>query len=308
MAEGFQVLGKTFVAGEYAALLGEWGLVCVHEPSFVVSFPQADAVMGIPEGSPADVLLKRSESFKKNKKVEKLKFEDPTKGMGGIGASTAQFVAAWSYVQDRLPIGLDEQSIWGMLESYWSITDELRLDASSGLRPSGADLVAQAATVASIEEHSGTQFVWVHRNQRKILREDWPFPNVAGVLVHTGIKLKTHEHLAGLTERSLRTQLGSVQEILLALRQSWIQKNDGQFLTELKRFDQELDRIGFRADHTKHLQKLIQTEFGEGIVTKGCGAMGSDVLLILGKNQIQMLDTINWLKEKKLQILLRINI
>ncbi len=128
--------GKVFLVGEYSVLAGGPILGMTVGPRFeatsVATSPSDFRFMNIlAPDSPAGKWLARTDAAKS----QRFFWKDPIQ-TGGLGASTAQFIAAYWMAQSDLT----ERPHWqDLLEAYWSPG----ILSSTGLRPSGADLITQ---------------------------------------------------------------------------------------------------------------------------------------------------------------------
>lgn len=256
------VPGKSFLAGEYLALIGGASLLFNSQPRFeLAANPGSGAVVGIHPESPAGKLIQENKAFFSQ---YDLAFSDPHEGRGGWGASTAQFLMAFVLNEWRASCELEtlkSLSISRLLEAYWKYAW-----SGEGLRPSGADLVAQyKGSLCLFERRTGLVGVY-----------SWTFAEIDFAFIPTGQKLATHEHLKTLgafNEEPLERAMGSIQRAL--------QNGDAsEFVQGIRANAQALSELGFVASHTQALcQELLQKP---GVLAaKGCGAMGADVVLVV---------------------------
>lgn len=256
------VPSKTFLVGEYAVLKGAPALVLGHQPRFelkVHSRGQGNA-MGFHPESPAGKWLRRNSSVLQNLDFE---FKDPHQGLGGFGASSAQFAlidvmlkmqgAHWSQVVATTP-----EQIWLDFQSLFE---------GQHHPPSGADVVAQV-------QGGVTRF---QRDPMNSIGVDWPFPELGFLIAPTGVKIATHDHLT--------QEIPTSPELIAAAEASsraFAGKQQNQFLKDISVFAEELERLGLVADHTRGL--IAQLSSNQQILfSKGCGALGADVVLVMAK-------------------------
>lgn len=304
------VPGKTFLVGEYLALAGGPSIVANTAPFFEFSWfteaaPEVSA--GSSAGSsmdasssgrltirhpfhadsPAGRWLERAKSNLDNHPFShEIQFRDPFKGKGGMGASTAEFAGAWIFrkwlenpadwkINGSIVASLEDhrQTVAPKWKSerfgsqrFRDLLDDYRQTTLVG---SGADLVSQVA---------GGIAVWDGRID-EMRRYSWPFEDLAMTLVLTGKKLATHAHLAGLSplDNDVRAEMLSwVEEAV----QAFPLADADRFIASVRGIGKVLEENGRLADHSKSL--LEQLADCSGVrAAKGCGAMGSDVLLIL---------------------------
>ncbi len=172
-------------------------------------------------------------------------FKDPHAGRGGFGASGAEFLT----VAHALGCGEPWQT--------WELYREL------GLPGSGTDILVQA--FAPAEKIS---FVYVDQETRTLELRPPAALGLELTLFHTQKKLATHEHLA--------TKLPSLAGAAAIVRE---EKN---LVRAVRAYAEILESNGLVATHS---QAALQDLKAEPTVqaAKGCGAMGSDVLLVLGQ-------------------------
>jgi mevalonate kinase len=150
------VPSKTFLVGEYSALIGGPALVLATTPRFVLS-RGTKPFTPHPE-SPAGTIWKEL--------TEQYEFFDPYFGEGGFGASGAQFLTAKAILKN---FDLKPHQV---LEDYKKI--------QSG---SGYDVAAQLM--------GGVSHIESAKNQYSFL--EWPFAEMDFLIFKTGHKLNTHE-------------------------------------------------------------------------------------------------------------------
>jgi mevalonate kinase len=215
---------KTFLIGEYAVLSGNPAILFATPPCFSWDI----------EG-----------------------FYDPYEGLGGFGASGAEFVIA-AKRQGMV-------DVWKVLESY----------KKQGFAGSGADVVAQW--------QGGMTYFYARNNIIESI--SWPFEDLVVGLIHTGYKIKTHEHLEKLNLDKL--DLSSLEKIVLDCYENLKNKNQNLFLKTIVDYAQELDRLGLVSDTTKLLLNKFTQHNPNNIILgyKGCGAMGADVVLVIIEKQ-----------------------
>lgn len=210
-----QCPSKTFLVGEYAVLSGGPALLLATPPCFSWD----------------------SEGF-----------YDPYEGLGGFGASGAEFVIA--------------AKRQGVVDP-WKLFDNYKSKSFSG---SGADIVCQWM--------GGVTYFFAR--EKVIQKINWPFENLVVGLIHTGYKIKTHEHLENLTQDNFSVLEGVVIESYQSIQN----KDQHLFLKTISGYAQALDKLGLVADTTKILlQKLSKNNII--LASKGCGAMGADVVLAI---------------------------
>jgi mevalonate kinase len=255
---------KTFLLGEYVALMGGPAIVLTTSPYFELSLLNRPGLGDIHPESPAGKWWAQcgyTEQFG-------LHWFDPYHHCGGLGASSAQFVGAY-----RAHLHIQNQSFdaQAMLEAYRQCAWQ-----GEGLRPSGYDVLAQSLDGC----------VYIHAQKGGCQKYPWPFEDIAFILLHTGQKLATHHHLQSLALSTQTTTLGVIVENAKAAFET---VNSLALINAVNGYYQALEQMGLVAEHSlKHLQLL--REHPDILAAKGCGAMGADILLLLvmKKKQLDM--------------------
>lgn len=259
------VPGKSFLAGEYLALKGGPSLVFASKPRFeLIAKAGSGQVTGIHPESPAGKLISGNQDFFSR---YDLSFLDPHGGLGGWGASTAQFLTAFVLNEWREACELEtlkSLSVSRLLEAYWKYAWD-----GEGHRPSGADLIAQyKGSLSLFEKNTGLFGVY-----------GWTFADIDFALIPTGKKLPTHEHL-----KTLKDFDGSGIEAAMRRVQSALQSgSSADFVAGIQANSEALSALGFVAPYTKDLCREMLQKPGV-LAAKGCGALGADVLLVVFKN------------------------
>lgn len=268
------VPSKTFLVGEYAVLQGAPALVAATQPCFRFRAEKTNIEQKSlfhPE-SAAGRWFHQSEVLLKNWKVD---FQDPHEGLGGFGASGAQFV-----FYHLLATHLQSQRVEDHVEDVWQ-----DYKACEKTRASGADVVAQ--TLGGIVHFSPKPF--------EAKGYDWPFDETDFVILRTGHKLETHTHL--------QSELPSLEGIIAGTKLSadaFFMSNIEAFAAGLAITQKELIKAGLQAQST--LQILEKLNAAPGVlVTKGCGAMGADTVLAIIDNEYRS-EFFQFVRDLKLQL------
>lgn len=244
---------KTFLLGEYAALQGGPAIVLTTTPCFEVGLSSEQSTPVIHPDSPAGLFWEKAGID------SQLTWHDPYQGIGGLGASSAQFLGAYWAVTDSQ----SQQNQSALLEAYWACSWQ----PEQGVRPSGYDVLAQAS--------SGC--VYLHGHAEKPMSYNWPFTDIAFILLHTGDKLPTHHHLQAI---QLTEAMTSLTSIVLSGKEAFEQADSTQLIDAVKAYHQALTALDLVAERTQEqLARLMDDQ--DVLACKGCGAMGADVLLVL---------------------------
>jgi mevalonate kinase len=261
------VPGKTFLVGEYLALVGGPSILLSTGPRFSMRV-EADESADLRPGpfhaqSPAGKYLVRHQRDLSRFQFE---FSDPHVGKGGLGASSAQWLLLHALrkglYQNPLPIR-PEAIEWSAL------LDEYRTCAWSGegAAPSGADVVSQLC--GGVTLYDGREF--------KAGRLEWSFSSLSFTLVRTGEKLATHEHLKGPQAAPHEALRACVSEARTAFETS----DEARLIKAVGHYAEALAQSGRVATATLKLLAEIRAQSDWALAAKGCGAMGADVILIL---------------------------
>lgn len=250
---------KTFLLGEYSVLTSRRALLLLTNPQFSAEFEEGEG------GIIPDHCLKFVENRAPFLKNFSYKFHDPYYGIGGLGASSAEFLfylRAASYFgglsYDVSSQGYRDLCLSYFIESCWS---------GVGVRPSGIDLISQ--------DYSG--IVFVDFDSAEVCSLDWPFDNFGFALVHTGKKLATHKHLESV---SSLPDLSCAENGVLS---AWRALGSRDFYSLARAVNEAafiMNKNGFVASHTLDLLDLANST-NIFSAAKGCGAMGADVVLFL---------------------------
>jgi len=274
------VPSKTFILGEYVVLQEGPAIVLTTSPRFrLIAEKQTQNkinVDGIHLESPAGKLIQHNANFFQRYHIT---FIDSHQGLGGFGASSAQFVMAAAFKEYANGKTIDDLEL---LKKYKQFAWD-----GEGMPPSGVDLIAQL--------HGGVCFYHKLKNQLKIF--SWPFIDLEYCLIHTGNKLATHLHLKQLSQLNTADFEDIVQMGLM----SFEQKNSLNFIAAIRNYANLLQEKNLVADETQKIIKTISVN-PDILAVKGCGALGADVILVIFNIKTRD-QTLSWLKENKLNII-----
>ena len=247
------VPGKTFLVGEYLAVVGGPSLLLATSPRFDAAFEREPGASGFHPESPAG----RFWTARELGRAWRGRWRDPYSGRGGLGASTAQFACAWALAEP------DALRDWPrLLAAYRQHAWDGR-----GAPPSGADLQAQIEGGLCVVQDGAPR------------RAPWPFPEIKLSLFRTGAKLATHAHLAqaAAAEWPIDRLRAICGEALAAVASA----DADRFARALQDYGDALARADLCADRTRRLLDDARSALGPALVAaKGCGAMGADVALL----------------------------
>jgi len=247
---------KTFFLGEYAAVAGASAMVVTTTPCFSLTLITANGgeLSGLHPSSPAGKWW-----LSQNISEYGLSWHDPYQGCGGLGASSAAFLGAYLATCQVLKQTPNRETL---LEAYYSCAWQ-----QQGLRPSGYDLIAQ----------SQQGCVFLNRQNEAMACYNWPFADLAFILVHTGHKLATHQHLQAA---SLPKNIAELSQIVDDAKLAFDNEDSELIIKAVNAYQKQLAIAGLTTlESMKTIQKLQKSS--EVLAVKGCGALGSDVLLLL---------------------------
>ena len=276
---------KTFLVGEYIALSGGPALILNTQPRFELIADNTNSKIpckqqGMRASSPAGKLLKL---FQQEFMGYQLSFQDPHKGTGGFGASSAQFAMVLllkHLANNHHEINIDTSSVLNLYQQCcWN---------GQGLSPSGADVIAQM----------NGEITFYHASERRLEKLLWPFTDIDFCLIRTGQKIATHRHLSELSTDAFHNQQ-LINNSLSAYRDI-LDNKSAQFVDGIQLYGKILDELNLVAEHTKQLLQQI-TQNPNVVATKGCGALGADVILVIFESgQAKLL--LDWFKQLSLNV------
>lgn len=265
------VPGKTFLAGEYLALVGGPALILSTEPKFILNIKKSSGHSKNPfhEQSPAGLFYQKSEKYFSQFSMQ---FQDPYQGLGGFGASSAQFVLLHGLWQLRVSQNLESQHHFDWHEM---LTDYRASHQAPGFAPSGADVVGQALG----------GLTYFQRRDGHVQNFAWPFDDEI-LLFHTGHKVSTHEHLKEIKDIPEEKMTAAVLRLKSALQAVDFAK----FISALNEFSEILETKGWTLKRTLDIVAGLKENLNVRMA-KGCGALGADVIMVIvdSENKIQVI-------------------
>lgn len=250
----WQIPAKTFLVGEYAALADASAIVLTTTPCFELSLDDHPGPTPINVNAPASIFWQQQKCSN-----QYLHWTDPYQGIGGLGASGAQFLGAYMAsctIQHR------DFDLAELMQAYYQCSW-----SGTGLRPSGYDIIAQS--------QSGC--VFINKSQQIIQSYPWPFADLSFILIHTGVKLATHEYLQ---DTNLPLCLDTLSYLSDQARKAFEDINSTLLVNSINQYHQELTKANRVASHSLDLIEQI-SKYPEPLAIKGCGAMGADIVLIV---------------------------
>ena len=248
----FFIPGKTFLVGEYAVLLGGSALGLATKPYFELT--EAEFVNKGDEfhpDSPAGRYLKV------NNKENIFKFKDnyQLQGVrGGFGRSTAEYISA------ILPEVIEKRtSFFEILKNYKNLFS----DAET--KPSGIDLAFQYFGNVTLADPQINFFQTL----------DWNFIDLDFIVLSTGLKIPTHEHLSQLDLKTLKP----LPELSNTVSKVFAENNSIEFIYQMKNWVEMLNQHHLTHLNSVHLRMQLE-KHEEIILAKPCGALGADVMIV----------------------------
>lgn len=254
---------KCFVLGEYLALDTGRALIANTSPRFLMHLETrgSGACLGIHPQSPAGQFIKANEAVFRS---VNLSFEDAHRGQGGFGASSAQFVASFflKHILESKDLKFNSSDLSReLLQQYLS-----SVHVDGGRRPSGADVLAQFhGGLAAVDLESATT-----------VNTSWPFKEYSFLLVRTGQKLATHEHLAKINGSSFKALQADFDRAMKSLEAA----DAKTFAEAVTAYQVRLADMGLLSAVSKNLLGSIE-DSGLFFTQKACGAMGADVIFVM---------------------------
>ncbi|HVT63299.1 MAG TPA: hypothetical protein VHD33_07435 [Legionellaceae bacterium] len=268
------VPAKTFLVGEYAALRNQSAIILNTAPHFELKQIATPGLQGIHPDSPAGRWWSQAAMPDLG-----LVWHDPYQGLGGLGASSAQFLCVYQAWAAYRHLAVEPGQL---LDDYQSLVGN-----EGGLVPSGYDVLAQY-----LQGHC----VYLNRQDNVYRNYIWPFKDLSYILIHTQQKLATHTHLKTLDFTNAVEPLAAIVE----QAKSAFDLGDGHMIVEaINHYHELLHHNGWVAAHTLTFIERIKSDINP-LAIKGCGAMGADVILIIVpqsriKECLQRLIAAHWL-------------
>ena len=156
MSIAILICAKTFLLGEYSVLKSKKALLLLTKPRFSASFSLSEGTCSVPTHCKS--FVENEAPFLKSYSYD---FCDPYKGIGGLGASSAEFlffIRAASFFKNE-PLDVGKQSYREYcLSKYLDYTWD-----GTGVAPSGIDLISQ----------DYSQVVLVDFSRGRVLSQGW---------------------------------------------------------------------------------------------------------------------------------------
>jgi isopentenyl-diphosphate delta-isomerase type 1 len=210
-----------------------------------------------------------------------LDFFDPYQSKGGFGASSAQYcsLAILRKIYQKRKI-----NFLTLLKEYQDLSE-----ITGYYPPSGVDVIAQL--------NGGITFF--HKEEKKLSRLTWPFPDIYFALLHTGYKINTSLSLQTLQPP---IDICELNKIVLQGYQSLRQENSADFCHAINAYGKQLAKNNLVIPEVNALLADLH-QHREILAAKGCGALSADVILVLLRKEYKQFIK-NWAQQKNLQLII----
>jgi len=240
---------KTFLLGEYVAMYGGPAMVALTNPCFGMDMTK--------RLHPACMAARLWHDQRGAPCDWGLK--DPYVAKGGMGASSAEFLLAYQALFTSESINLLD-----LHQTFLRYANN-----GTGRLPSGYDVLAQ----------TGQGCVVVESSPLKVNSMPWNLDELGFVLVHTENKLATHTHLSQLDlDLNWKVLANHVEQGCEAMLAS----DADQWLQAIDSFYQNVLQQHLVSSYTQHLISKWKSQMPI-LAAKGCGAMGSDVIVMFAR-------------------------
>ncbi len=270
----WQIPAKTFLIGEYLALDAGPAILLTTKPCFELSLVSEGSLPFHPQ-SPAG-------RFCRDHQLEhRLIWHDPYHGLGGLGASSAEFIGSFYAHCELTKRSFNREAL---LDAYWTYAW-----SNQGKKPSGYDVIAQTLH----------DCVMIHQAENDVRTCAWPFEDIGFVLVHTRHKLATHEHLKAVSFKHDQTAI--LHQIAQKAWMAFEAISSHALITAVNEYHSALQSMNLVASTTVSLIDELSLAL-KPLAIKGCGALGADVvLMIMDRSRIAGAHSI--LKQKDIRVL-----
>jgi mevalonate kinase len=256
--------GKVFLMGEYAVLAGGAAVVLpTHHVFELATKPAAKRQTALFHSkSPAGLLL--SAHADRVDPARAMEWRS-TPGSEGFGSSTAEFLCVDRYLFPG-----------ALLSERWN---RYRSLAQGVIKPSGADLIAQAAYACIKMRIAEPEPEWSYIESTALL--SWSASHAVR-LFRGPEKTKTHEHLASgaLDMKAIKKSLKGLESLTESALVALARQDLSALGRALGSYAEQLAKLGLEAPRVRDVRKLLSASPGVWGV-KGCGAMGTDALWVI---------------------------
>ena len=255
---------KTFLIGEYVAITGGPAIVLTTPTYFTLAMVKPIGLHGIHIDSPAAKWWRQQPPIDIG-----LNWHDPYNNIGGMGASSAQFVGVYHAYTEFTQQAYTHQQ---MLHAYINVAYD-----GVGLAPSGYDLLAQAYNLTQTKTEITNKYIYINQHTQQLCEVPWNFADIRFITLHTGKKLATHQHLKTLNNIH---NLSTLTEITNMAKTAFDTTNSLHLIQAINAYYQQLQQQNLVAEHTAQYIQQLKLKCNP-LAIKGCGAMGADVILLI---------------------------
>jgi isopentenyl-diphosphate delta-isomerase len=275
----FSVPSKTFLLGEYITLFSGPALVLNTYPRFKLIVQDNSDKHIDPNheitGAAAN-FIKENLSFFNN---YTLTFVDPFSGLGGFGASSAQYAMVFT------------------LKNYFSKTTSSIIDTIANYQAMSNNHQKYPASGADVIAQLQGGLTYYHRERNFIKKYNWPFTDLSFCLIHTGTKIMTAHHLDKLININIHGLADIAFNGIAALEQN----DSTAFCQAIRSYSLTMLKNGLVCKETADLLSLILS-YPQVRAAKGCGALAADVILVL-LNTTDVNHFIRWADQQHLAVI-----
>ena len=254
---------KTFIIGEYGVLDGGPAILINSAPRFfcrISKVSQGTAPPNFPQKSPVGQWVQKNQETFRNISLE---WRDPYGGKGGLGFSSAQFNILYAYSFLRKNQSLDQVKPLTLWKTYRSLQFE-------GQPPSGADILSQWIGGVCLFEQKPLTVQSITSS----------LPELDCVMIHTGVRVKTHEHLKKLKISKLSPLIDLARAGVEAMEKG-LEKD---FIKIVNDYGEALNLMGWTLPSVQKIVRELKS-FPEIRAIKGCGALSAEVIILFYKKR-----------------------
>lgn len=272
ISKSYSCAGKVFLLGEYTVLNSGSGLLAAVAPRFSLSTHQGEVSVEnkFTIGSPAQRLCQNLRASGRLKDEIFVEFDDPHRGEGGFGASTAQYILTAA----ALDLNMAISSLWARYRKNTT--------SSQGTIPSGADLVCQM--LGGFVFFDGSDPSQSTSLNARISGDHILVFSATG---QEGRKTPTHIHLEDLMTKGFPEQYSDMLRELdqgVELGRKAIEGGDlPGFGKALENYGDILAKNALEVEATREDRQAIRSLSGV-LGVKGSGALQSDAVIVLVEN------------------------
>lgn len=262
-----EIPSKVMLIGEYGVLAGGPAIMAPAQPRFTLQIVESENFehpfqANSPAGRLLESAFKRDFELLKNSRLIWL---DPIGGRGGLGESTASFVAVVRWLTELGILSGDTRALWHL---YRKLQPK-----GMALLPSGADLLVQAEASWLLV---GPVPDFVPFKEPRLASQIQVFS--ATHLPNR--KVRTHEHLQKIDEALVQKVKSATLQVMAQAVAAIIQNKTEEFGRALNSFAESLFKLDLEHPQTTRIRRKLQNTTGVFGV-KGCGALMADTLIVL---------------------------